>query len=316
MQERKLTVRVSRIQRETPEILSLELSHPYGRALPAYEAGAHIDVHMPGGFSRQYSLAKACDGSSSYVIGVKREPASRGGSASLHSRVKEGDLIAISSPRNAFSLNMDASHHLLMAGGIGITPMLAMAHTLQRAGKAFTLCVFARSLEHVAFASEVQQGALAPHARLFLDDDGQRADLAQLLAAQTPHTHVYMCGPAGFMAAIRSAAAGWAEERIHAEYFAAPTDATTQAGQAFTLKLSKRGISIPVAADQTAVDALHDFGIDIPVSCEQGLCGTCVVNAVGDDAEHRDFCLTTTERAHKVALCCSRAKKQEMTIHL
>ncbi|MEG0976391.1 MAG: 2Fe-2S iron-sulfur cluster binding domain-containing protein, partial [Comamonas sp.] len=96
----------------------------------------------------------------------------------------------------------------------------------------------------------------------------------------------------------------------------APTDAAAQAGQAFTLKLSKRGIDIPVAADQTAVDALHDFGIDIPVSCEQGLCGTCVVDAVGSDAEHRDFCLTTAERSHKVALCCSRAKNKALTIHL
>ena len=316
MQERTLTVRVSRIQRETPEILSFELCHPYGRALPAYEAGAHIDVHMPGGFSRQYSLAQACSGGDRYVIGVKREPASRGGSASLHSRVQEGDLIAISSPRNAFALDMAAEHHLLMAGGIGITPMLAMAHTLLAAGKPFTLCVFARSQDHVAFAAQLQQADMAAHVRLFLDDAGERADLVQLLAAQSAGTHLYMCGPAGFMAAVRNAASTWAEERIHAEYFAAPTDAAAQAGQAFTLRLSKRGIDIPVAADQTAVDALHDFGIDVPMSCEQGLCGTCVVDADGSEAEHRDFCLTTSERTHKVALCCSRAKQKTLTVHL
>lgn len=316
MQERTLTVRVHRIRHETPDIVSLELCHPYGRALPAYDAGAHIDVRTPGGFSRQYSLARAYAAGSNYVIGVKREPASRGGSAAVHSRVQEGDLIAISSPRNAFALDMQAPAYLLMAGGIGITPMLAMAHELLAAGKPFTLCVFARSQAHVAFAEQLRSPELAPHVRVFLDDAAERADLAALLAAQAANTQVYMCGPAGFMEAVRKAAADWDEARIHAEYFAAPADAGAQTGQAFTLKLSKRGIDIPVAADQTAVDALHDFGIDIPVSCEQGLCGTCVVDADGEDAEHRDYCLTGTERKSKVALCCSRAKDQALTIHL
>jgi len=316
--ERTLTVRVERISRETPEILAFELAHPWGRALPGYEAGAHIDVHMPGGFSRQYSLARAPSNAPSYVIGVKRELASRGGSASMHERVREGDLIAISTPRNTFPLREEAAHHLLMAGGIGMTPLLAMAQALAARGASFTLCVFARSEGHLAFADALRDPALAPHLRLHLDqgDASQRIDLQALLAERAPGTHLYVCGPGGFMKAVRDAAAHWPEDALHTEYFAAPTDANTATGLPFTLKLAQRGITVPVAADQTAVDALHEVGIDIPVSCQQGLCGTCVVEGDGEGAEHRDFCLTGTERRGKVALCCSRAKGLELVLQL
>lgn len=322
--ERTLTVRVARISRQTPEILAFELAHPWGRPLPSYEAGAHIDVHMPGGFSRQYSLARApSSGAGSYLIGVKREALSRGGSASMHERVREGDLLPISTPRNTFPLREEATHHLLLAGGIGMTPLLAMAQALAARGAAFTLCVFARSEEHLAFADALRDPALAPHLRLHLDqgpeaDAGatRRIDLRALLADRTPGTHLYVCGPGGFMQAVRDAAAHWPEDALHAEYFAAPTDAATTTGLPFTLKLARRGIRVPVAADQTAVDALHEVGIDIPVSCQQGLCGTCVVEGDGEGAEHRDFCLTGSERRHKVALCCSRAKGTELVLQL
>lgn len=319
--ERTLTVRVERISRQTPEILAFELAHPWGRPLPAYEAGAHIDVHMPGGFSRQYSLARAPSGNAApYVIGVKRELGSRGGSASMHERVREGDLLPISAPRNTFPLREEAAHHLLLAGGIGMTPLLAMAQALAARGASFTLCVFARSEEHLAFADALHAPALAPHLRLHLDqgDASQRIDLRALMAERAPGTHLYVCGPGGFMQAVRDAAAktDWPEDALHAEYFAAPTDASTATGLPFTLKLARRGISVPVAADQTAVDALHEVGIDIPVSCQQGLCGTCVVEGDGEGAEHRDFCLTGSERRHKVALCCSRAKGTELVLQL
>lgn len=321
--ERTLTVRVERISRQTPEILAFELVHPWGRPLPAYEAGAHIDVHMPGGFSRQYSLARApgmpgASDASRYVIGVKRETGSRGGSASMHERVREGDLLPISAPRNTFPLREEATHHLLLAGGIGMTPLLAMAQALAARGARFTLCVFARGEEHLAFAGALRDPALAPHLRLHLDqgDASSRIDLRALLADREPGTHLYVCGPGGFMQAVREAAEHWPEDALHAEYFAAPTDASTAAGLPFTLKLAQRGITVPVAADQTAVGALHEVGIDIPVSCQQGLCGTCVVEGDGEGAEHRDFCLTGSERRHKVALCCSRAKGTELVLQL
>ncbi|MDM0027606.1 PDR/VanB family oxidoreductase [Variovorax saccharolyticus] len=322
MTERNLTVRVARIARQTPEILSFELVHPAGRALPGYQAGAHIDVHMPGGFSRQYSLASdaGAEGvdASRYLIGVKREAASRGGSASMHGRVLVGDLLPISAPRNSFPIRSEARRHLLLAGGVGMTPLLAMAQALARAGADFTLCVFVRSAEHLAFAEALREPLLAPHVRLHFDAGGaaQKIDLRDLLAVRAAGTQLYVCGPGGFMQAVRSAAAHWPEDAIHTEYFAAPADAAGAPGKPFVLRLAQRGIRVPVAADQSAVDALHAVGIDIPVSCEQGLCGTCVVGGEGEGAEHRDFCLTGSERVRKVALCCSRARGEELVIDL
>jgi ferredoxin-NADP reductase len=318
--ERMLTLRVARITRQTPDILAFELAHPRGGTLPGYEAGAHVEVQMPGGFARPYSLACASARSEGrYLIGVKREPASAGGSASMHERVREGDLLCVSSPRNTFPLQRGARQHLLLAGGIGLTPMLAMAQSLLDSGEAFTLCVFARSAEHLPFAEALREPRLAPHVRLHLDDGTpeQKIDLRQLLAHHEAGTQLYMCGPGGFMAAARAAAHAWPEDSIHAEFFAAPAgDDAAVAGKAFTLALTRSGIHVPVAADQSAVEALHDMGIIIPVSCEQGLCGTCVVDGQGDEAEHRDHCLTTAERQQRIALCCSRARGDTLSVHL
>ncbi|RZI97447.1 MAG: oxidoreductase [Variovorax sp.] len=322
MSERNLTVRVARIQRQTPEILSFELVHPAGRALPGYQAGAHIDVFMPGGFARQYSLACNADAdgheASRYLIGVKREAASRGGSASMHGRVREGDLLPISTPRNSFPIRHEARRHLLLAGGIGMTPLLAMAQALARAKADFRLCVFVRSEAHLAFAESLRDPLLAPHVSLHFDaaEAPQKIDLRRLLATREGDTQLYVCGPGGFMQAVREAAVHWPEDAVHTEYFAAPTDVAGATGKPFVLRLARRGIRVPVAGDQSAVDALHEVGIDIPVSCEQGLCGTCVVDAEGEGAAHRDFCLTRSERVHKVALCCSRASGEELVIDL
>ena len=328
MLDRTLTVRVARIRRLTADVSAFELVHPWGRTLPGYHAGAHIDVHLPGGFTRQYSLAMAEQtapdaGAGCYVIGVKHDMAGRGGSASLHMRVGVGDLLAISTPRNNFPLHANAQHHLLLAGGIGLTPLLAMAQQLQRSGAPFTLCVFARSRHHLAFADELQ--ALAPHVRCHFDEPAvstlasasasasataaQQLNIDDLLRRHTDGTHLYLCGPAGFMQAVLAASAHWPEDSVHLEYFAPPAaEGGTGSDEAFTLVLAGRGIEVPVVADQSAVDALHDLGIEVPISCSQGLCGTCVVALVGGEPEHRDHCLSATERRSKVALCCSRAK--------
>lgn len=324
MLDRILTVRVATIERHTPEIKAYTLVHPQGRLLPPFAAGAHIDVHLPGGFMRQYSLSHAApadSGCTQYRIGVKREPTSRGGSAALHKRVVAGDLLSISTPRNSFALRGQAQRHLLLAGGIGLTPLLAMAQQLARDGADFVLCVFARSREHLAFAAELE--ALAPHVRLHFDatdgpDATKKIDLHALLQAEhQPGTHAYLCGPGGFMQAVRAAAVNWPDEQLHLEYFAPPPSGTDTAANApFTLKLARRGISVAVGAEQSAVMALHELGLDVPTSCEQGICGTCVVPWLDGEPEHRDFCLSATERTKKLALCCSRAKSGTLTIDL
>lgn len=311
MSARTLTVRVARIDPMTADIRAFELVHPWGGTLPGYAAGAHLDVHTPGGFMRPYSLARAAGPGpvTRYVIGVKREPASRGASAALHERVKEGDLLAVSTPRGSFGV-LPGARHLLLAGGIGLTPLLAMAEQLQREGRDFTLAVFARSRAHLAFADAL--AALRPQVRLHFDDAAapEKIDLDALLADAPADGQLYVCGPAGFMRAVRRAAAPWPEDRVHVEHFAPPEgEAERRGGEAFTLRLARRGVTLPVAADQSAVEALAGIGVDIATSCEQGLCGTCVVgwDASGATPEHRDFCLTGGERRHKVALCCSRA---------
>lgn len=358
MLDRTLTVRVARKRRLTDEVTAFELVHPWGRTLPAYEAGAHIDVYLPGGFMRPYSLARAAERATSpeggcprYVIGVKREPAGRGGSASLHARVNEGDLLAIGSPRNTFPLHPTARHHLLLAGGIGLTPLLAMAEQLASEGREFTLCVFARSRAHLPFAEAL--AALGPSVRLHFDEPSavaatvtaaagkgqagpaaggaavQHLDIAALLRQPAAGTHLFLCGPAGFMRAVLDEAARrpgeWPEGHVHLEYFAPPAAEGHEApDEPFTLVVPSRRLEVPVAPDQSAVEALHDLGIEVPTSCSQGVCGTCVVPlapdptagagmagsaaALGGQPEHRDHCLSATERLAKVALCCSRAR--------
>jgi ferredoxin-NADP reductase len=315
---RTLTVRVARISEATPEVRVFEFEHPWGGRLPGYSAGAHLDVHTPGGFVRPYSLARAPLGAAAdgtverYVIGVKREAAGRGGSAALHTQLHEGDLVAVGAPRNAFPLQ-PAPRHLLLAGGIGLTPLLAMAEELQHAGGPFTLAVFARSRRLLPFAREL--AALGPALRLHLDDPAaaEKLDLAALLAAPEPGARLYLCGPAGFMQAAQQAAtaAGWPDEQVHREFFAAPDGSALAAGEPFTLRLARRGGVVAVAAGQRAVDALAEAGVDVPTSCEEGLCGSCVVGwrPEGAAPEHRDLCLTGAERRTKVALCCSRAPR-------
>jgi vanillate O-demethylase ferredoxin subunit len=322
--DRTLTVRVSQVRSLTPEIKAFELVHPWGGQLPGYGAGAHIDVHTPGGFRRPYSLARCAPAAGSparYVIGVKRETASRGGSAALHEQVQPGDLLAVSSPRNSFALRSGAASHWLFAAGIGLTPLLAMAEQLAREGQDFRLCVFARSRAHLPFAEEL--AALGSHLRLHFDDpaEPEKLQLPALLAAAPPEAQVYLCGPAGFMQAVRSAAAGRAEENLHAEYFVAPDGAESSSrGEPFELLLLKRKLRVDVGSEQNAVQALAEIGIDIPTSCEQGLCGTCVVGwQAGPDQgkpEHRDYCLTGGERQHKVALCCCRAQGGPLRVDL
>ena len=324
MSDRTLTVRVAAVTRMTDEVSAFELVHPAGLPLPGYAAGAHIDVHLPGGFTRSYSLARAPQGDAPgggetrYVIGVKREAEGHGGSAAFHDRVRPGDLLAIGSPRSALALAPQAAHHLLLAGGIGLTPLLAMAQQLHREGTGFTLCVFARSREHLAFAEALQ--ALGADVRWHFDDPpaAPKIDLRALLGAPAPApgTHLYLCGPAGFMQAALDAAAHWPEASIHREYFAPPEPRAEALDQPFVLRLSGRGVEVTVQADQSAVDALHDLGIEVPTSCAQGVCGTCVVPWTAGEPEHRDHCLSATERQRKVALCCARAKSALLEIDL
>jgi vanillate O-demethylase ferredoxin subunit len=300
---------------------SLELVAADGAALPAFSAGAHIDVHLPNGLQRQYSLCNAPGETQRYVIGVLRDAASRGGSAAVHDLVQEGSVLTISVPRNLFPLAAQAPHHLLLAGGIGITPMLAMAEHLAATGGAFTLHHCNRGRARTAFISRLTTAPFAGQVQHHFDDGdaAQKLDIAATLKNAPAGTHLYVCGPQGFMDAVLNAgrAAGWPEERLHREYFgAAPVDHTNDGS--FELEIASTGKVIKVLADQTALAALHAAGLDIPMSCEQGVCGTCLTRVKAGTPDHRDQYLEPDEQAanDQFLPCCSRAKSPRLVLDL
>jgi vanillate O-demethylase ferredoxin subunit len=316
-----IKVQVTRHQHEADDIASLELAPVDGPHLPQFEAGAHIDVHIREGLVRQYSLYELPQPDGRYRIGVLREPQSRGGSAHLVDAVQEGDILHISAPRNHFALAAGATDVVLLAGGIGITPILCMAQQLARDGVPFTLHYCGRSLPRMAFVERLRAAPWAERVQLHADDGPptQRLDAVAAVGAPAPGRHLYVCGPTGFMAHVLETASGlgWPGERLHQEYFAAPATNTSCDG-AFELELRRSGRRITVPADLSAARALLEAGVDVPVSCEQGVCGSCLTRVLDGEPDHRDLYLTEEERARNDAFlpCCSRAKTPCLVIDL
>ena len=316
-----MQVRVAHKRSEAEDICSLELVALDGAALPAFTAGAHIDVHLPNGLQRQYSLCNAPGETQRYVICVLRDAASRGGSAAVHDQVNEGSVLTISTPRNLFPLAEQAPHHLLLAGGIGITPMLAMAEHLAGTRQSFTLHHCNRSRARTAFVERLAASPFSGQVQHHFDDGdaAQKLDIAATLQSAPAGTHLYVCGPQGFMDAVLSAgrAAGWPEERLHREYFGAAPTAKADDGS-FELEIASTGKVIKVLPDQTALEALHAGGIDIPMSCEQGVCGTCLTRVKDGTPDHRDQYLLPEEQAanDQFLPCCSRSKSARLVLDL
>lgn len=316
-----LRVRVAARQDEALDICSLDLVTIDGSTLPVFSAGAHIDLHLPGGLVRQYSLCNAPGETQRYRIAVLRDAASRGGSATVHDQLQVGTVLDIGAPRNLFELHPSAPHHLLLAGGIGITPLLAMAEQLAAQGAAFTLHHATRSRERTAFVAQLASAPYADRVHHHFDDGPamQKLDLAATLRSAPAGSHLYVCGPTGFMEAVlaEGRAQGWDEARLHREYFAAAPTGTAGDG-GFELELASSGRVIPVAADQTALAALLAAGLDIPMSCEQGVCGTCLTGVKSGVPDHRDQYLTPEERAanNQFLPCCSRASSARLVLDL
>ncbi|MER1968262.1 PDR/VanB family oxidoreductase [Castellaniella sp. GW247-6E4] len=319
MQE--LSVKVADKRREAQDIVSLELVDAHGSPLPVFTAGAHIDVHLPGGLVRQYSLLNDCAERTHYRIGVLREIDSRGGSIALHDRIGVGDVLRISAPRNRFALQ-PAPRSLLLAGGIGVTPILCMARQLQAAGADFEFHYSSRSRARAAFLDDIGGSGLAAHTRLHFDDEpGTALNAAGLLAAAGVGTHVYVCGPAGFIDhfVALARAAGIEDARIHFERFAASEHvAPLEGDQAFQVKLGSTGEVFDIPADMPVTKALDRHGIFIPVSCEEGICGTCLTGVVEGIPDHRDSYLTDEEHAanDQFTPCCSRSQTPMLVIDL
>ncbi len=286
--------------------------------LPTFQPGAHIDVHMPNGLSRQYSLTNAPGETDFYRIGVKREPQSRGGSSCMHDAVQVGDVLAVSAPRNNFPLRRDAVRTILIAGGIGITPMLAMAQTLHFQGHAFELHLFAQSGDHVSFPDIVAslEGSVTSH--FGLDAAATGDALRGILAGYDYAHHVYLCGPGPMLEAARSiaAAGGWPEEAVHFEYF--KNDRQIDDSSSFEVALARSALTLQVPAGRTILEVLQENGVDAPSSCEQGACGTCLTTVIEGEPDHQDVYLSDGEKAAKdrIITCVSRAKSRRLVLDI
>ncbi|RJG04332.1 PDR/VanB family oxidoreductase [Noviherbaspirillum sedimenti] len=319
-----IEVVVKKKQHEAEDIVSLELARCDGGVLPPFSAGAHIDVQVGDGLLRQYSLCNHPSQQQSYLIAILRDPVSRGGSVALHDRVQQGDTLMISEPRNLFPLQHGAGRSLLMAGGIGVTPMLCMAEYLWHTGADFEMHYCARAQNRMAFYDRIRNSAFAGRVFFHVDDgaDEQRLNAPELLVATAAQsgTHLYVCGPTGFMKAILTAAdaAGWPGERLHREYFAAPESADPSASRAFDVKIASTGAVYTIEKDKKVTDVLAQNGISIPVGCNEGVCGTCLTRVLDGEPDHRDVCLSDAERAanDQFMPCCSRARSQLLVLDI
>ena len=319
---RELRVVVARKWQTAADVAAFELAPlDEDTGLPTTQPGAHVDVHLPNGLIRQYSLTNRAGSQDRYVIGVKREEDSAGGSACLHDTVREGDVLAISAPRTNFQLRRSAVSTTLVAGGIGLTPLLAMAETLADSAQPFTLHVFARGPEHVAFADrlaalEHSSGRVVRH--LGLDPAATGEQLRTIVSEPGEASHLYLCGPAPFLERGRAeaATAGWPDDAVHFEYFANPTEIDD--GNAFRVSLARSAMTLDVGPGETILSVLEQHGVAVPSSCRQGACGTCVVGLVRGRAVHNDVCLRPSERdaGDRIVTCVSRAADDELVLDI
>ncbi len=305
------------------DICVFELASADGAPLPAFEAGAHIDVHVDG-FVRQYSLCNRPSDALTYRIGVLRDAASRGGSVAMHA-LEAGTSLEISTPKNHFPLDDQATHTILLAGGIGITPLMAMAEQLREQGRTFELHYCTRDPQRAAFRERLAGAGFAEHTRFYFDSEGTdaRIDLARVLGAPHDGKHAYVCGPAGFIDAVLSAAAsaGWPAQNVHREYFGAaqqPANTDADANGPFQVTLASCQRVIDVPAGTSIVQALRAGGVEVPISCEEGVCGTCLTRVLAGEPDHRDLYLTDEERAANDQLlpCCSRSRTPMLVLDL
>lgn len=309
-----MRLRVKAIAYEAEDIVSLDLRAPDGSPLPAFTAGAHIELHLGNGLRRQYSLANPQTERHRYRIGVLKDAGSRGGSRFVHESIRPGDILTVEEPRNNFPLVEDAGHTILIAGGIGITPVWCMAQRLRELRRSWTLHYAVRTRARAAFLDEIAPDSCHLHC----DDahDGRPLDIAAIVAAAPANAHVYCCGPLPMLAAFESATAGLPPEHVHTEYFQARAPVAAAGG--FDVVLARTNRTVHVPDNSTILDALLAAGIDAGHSCLEGVCGTCETKVIEGIPDHRDSVLTPAERASNrtIMICCSGSKSSRLVLDL
>ncbi|UWR23030.1 reductive dehalogenase [Sulfitobacter sp. S190] len=312
-----IQVEITRAERMCDDITKFEFAALDGSDLPQWSAGAHLDIVVAPEYLRQYSMSGDPADRSRYQIGVLREPAGRGGSQLLHRIFTEGRKVFISRPINHFPLVEDAAHTVLMGGGIGITPMIAMGHRLHAIGASFELHYSGRSRSQMGYLRDLERFAWADKITVHVTDEGSRIDLPSTLGNVPKASHVYTCGADRYMSAVMDAAgaAGIPEDQRHLEYFSVP-ETPDYENHPFTLRLAKSGRDLHVPADKTATDVLAENGIAVDVKCADGICGVCRCGLVSGEVEHRDFVLSRAQRQTGIILCQSRAAKPDCVVEI
>jgi vanillate O-demethylase ferredoxin subunit len=308
-----LQLRVRCATWEAQDILSYELRLPAGGELPAFAAGAHVDLTLPNGLIRSYSLVNDQAERHRYVIGVQKDRASRGGSSWVHANLRPGDLLTVNGPRNNFPLNEAAEKSVLISGGIGITPIVSMVRRLGALKKDWTLYYCARTRAVAAF-TEVLQGDV----RFNFDGEpgGKVLDLAGVVALWPAGTHFYCCGPLPMLAAFEAATAALPREQVHVEYFTAKEAPAVTGG--FTVMLARSGRQLVVPPGKTILETLLDAGMEVPYSCMEGVCGTCETRVIEGVPDHRDLVLSDAEHAEgkTMMICCSGCRGDRLVLDL
>ena len=310
-----MPLRVTRNDEIASGIHLLEFRDPDGKPLPEFSAGAHIAVRVPNGLLRKYSLCNDPAERERYQIAVKRESNGRGGSCSLIDSVKAGDEITVTAPVNDFALPQRAQDFLFIAGGIGVTPMMAMIRQVMAEGKRFRLFYCSRSPETTAFRDELSVAEFKDKVVIHYDEgDASRSlDLRPILAERKNREHLYCCGPRPLMEAVRAMTDHWSPTAVHFEAF---SEAETHKAddKSFKVKLARSGDILDVPTDKTILEVLRAHGLDVPSSCETGTCGTCRTKMLAGEADHRDLVLAEHERKDTIMICVSRARSEEITL--
>jgi ferredoxin-NADP reductase len=310
-------LRVKRISYEAESINSYELVLPEGGNLAPFTAGSHIDLHLQNGMIRSYSLVNDQSERNRYVIAVNKDATGRGGSSFVHNTVKPGDIVTVSPPRNNFALNEETQCSVLIAGGIGITPLMSMIRRLETLARPWTLSYAARTRKAAAFLGDL--AAIRPD-NLHLDFDDERAgqlfDLAAAVAKAPPHAHLYCCGPVPMLEAFEKVTAGRPAGHVHVEYFQAKQVAALEGG--FEVKLARSNRTIAVEAGKSILDAVLDAGVPANYACTEGVCGTCETRVIEGIPDHRDLFLSPEEQAANktIMICCSGSKSGTLVLDL
>ncbi|WP_075259808.1 PDR/VanB family oxidoreductase [Herbaspirillum camelliae] len=315
-----------RVLRKWPvasEIVGVELVPLDGASLPVAPAGSHIEIVLPSTdgkpLIRHYSLCNSPSERDSYLVAIKREPTSRGGSAYIHEVLTPGHVVEVSEPRDQFPLVEDASHHLLFAGGIGITPLLSMAQKLHLEDRPFKLVYFARTLDHVAFPNRLENLGRTVQLQIGYSPEDTEESIKAALASAGSNTHVYVCGPAPFISTVeRLSNETVGPDRFHCEHFGAAPVATGSADKEFEVELAKSGKIIRIKPHQTIIQALEETGLRPEISCEQGVCGTCLTRVLAGEPDHRDSYLSAAEKAagKQILICVSRSKSERIVLDI